>query len=82
MQVTSDIHVILATALQIQYTCFSVGGFLRTLYGPLPFWAISVIVEMIKWTVSFTIGVSNVNVFMQMALLVDFRFASLYDYLK
>ena len=73
LQVTSDIHVILANALQILFTCFSVGGFLRTLYGPLPFWLISVIVEMMKWALSFTIGTSNVNSFMQKALLMDFR---------
>ena len=71
-QVTSDIHVILANALTLLFSCFSAGGFLRTLYGPLPFFMISGVVESLKWALGIVVSVCNVSSFMQVALLMDF----------
>ena len=73
LKVTADFHVIQATSGQILFTIFTVGGFLRTLYGPMPFWPTFTWIEMVKWMEAFSCGVTNVSAFLQMSLVMDFR---------
>ena len=72
-QVTSDIHIIQSTSLQIVNTIFSFGGIVRCLFGPLGFKTTFVWVKMMEWAVGFFLGVTNVSAFMQVALIIDFR---------
>ena len=71
-KVTADIHAIQATSGQFLFTIFSIGGFLRTILGPMPFWITFLWIEFMKWVEAFSLGVNNVNAFLQMALYIDF----------
>ena len=73
VQVTADIHAIRATCLQIEVSLFSLGGILRAIVGPLPFWAVFLLVEMLKLSVFFSIGLGNVSSFLQTTLVMDWR---------
>ena len=73
LKVTADIHAIQATSMQVFISVFSLGGLLRSLVGPMPFWVTFGWIQMNIWSQGFCLAVNNVSSFMQMALIVDFR---------
>ena len=74
LQVTADINILQASAAKVIVTVFCVGGFARTLVGPLPFWLCVTWVEAMKWSVAFLFAVTNVSAFLQISLIIDLRY--------
>ena len=73
-KVTAEIHIFQATNCQICISIFSIGGFLRTVLGPMPFWVTAAWVESLRWSVSFFCALTNVSSFLQIALVTDLRY--------
>ena len=78
-KVTADMHVIQSTTAQVIVTTFSLGGFLRTLLGPMHFWVVAAWVQSFIWSFSFCIAILNVSSFLQVALITDLRFALIFS---
>ena len=73
-KVTADIHIFQATSAQIFISIFSIGGFLRTILGPMPFWVTAAWVESMRWALSFFFALTNISSFLQIALVTDIRY--------
>jgi hypothetical protein len=55
-------------------SAFSIGGLLRSIFGPLHFWVAFAFVEMVKLSVFFVLGLGNMSSFLQTALVMDLRY--------
>ena len=72
-QIKSDIDHLIAVFAQILTLDILLGVGFRKFYGPLPYGAVVVIVEIMKIVIMIIIGILTFSHFVQILIIFDFR---------
>ena len=73
MQVKSEIDLLFVLVSQFWYLIALGGASTRLIYGPLPYYAVVVLVELLKMVLTLNLAVLNASYIIQFFIIFDFR---------
>ena len=70
---TSDINNYFVYSFHVTHCSFYMGLAFKIIFGPLNFWIVFIIVEMMKSSLHLSFAIFNISTFVQMSLILNYE---------